>query len=371
MFGQFFIVVASNIASANNGICDVFYKTALFDEIHNKNKDKSSEVIKYEFCYAYNKLKSDKQNSKLSGNYEMIGGSASYGAEELESLGAEMCEKSFSSTMNDSNRDEYSKVVSEEGRKIVEACLQADTKGLRISTLNMGTEGTGPLTVALVWSPSGVKNDLKIHGITSIPSTDQLLCTGSLWKHRKGGKLEYGANESLNCANGSDDSVRVLIDTEAETLTFTLPPKAKPISNAHKKILNFIYDTPNKYDPVKLKAHTHDEFKSDLRSLTNLFNNFVDEIAINNLNQHFKFYKETYSDLGRAADFAEKRAEPINDGLPPEDAHIDHHLKFFTDFRTILSNLSFVHQQNNRINKSEADKFKQDVEKERFERVRN
>jgi len=361
------VALLVNTASANNGTCDVFYKTALFDEIRGTNTHKSNEVIKHELCYAYNRLKSDKQKGQVSGNYKLIGGSVQYGAEQLESIGTEMCEKNFSSTMTDSNRTNYSKVVSGEGRKIIEACLNADTKGLRISGLDMGTEGTGPLTVALVWSPSGVNSALTINEITWMPKTAQLFCSGSLWNHKNGGKLKLNKNETLNCTNDSDDFVRVVIDTAAEALTFNLPPKAKTISNAHKRILDFIYDTPYRYDSVQLAKHTHAEFKSDLIKLTDLFNNFVDDITTNNPdNQHFKFYKETYSDLDRAIELAKNRADPINGGLPVNDKYIDWHLSFFSDFKKILSNLSSLHHQNNSMNKADAGKFKDEVESARL-----
>ena len=311
--------------------CEVFYRTALYDEIHSKVKKESKYLSVKKFCSAYENSKSSASGAgfEFVVNNVPMGGSLSN--EERNTVASNICNSDLTDNIDNVDVDVLSKVVSPVGAEIVKECLKADAYGLKVEKLSFDLSGSNSLSISISWNPlKGSENDsLKIKQISVKPSNKKISCDGPLWDdfEKNGGRLKPNKVYGLTCSNLSDQSVLLTIYSDNGTLNFPIEPKNKDTCNVNKDIYDFAYGIPEDQDGIKStdkKANKTFIWQQDVNALILLYEKVLDNCG----KKGYEALDKAYFDLQEASHAAEKRF--IN--FPPIDPWHRSFFKAFNDY---------------------------------------
>ncbi len=307
--------------------CEVFYKTALYDEIHTKIKNTSKSFSLKEFCSAYESYKTKKNQGALNVIVKSLPVGGSLSLEDQTKVASNMCDKNITDTMDSTDVDIFKKIVSKEGSDIVKSCLDASAKGLKVKDFRINSNKLNNLTLSIVWNPpTGIKSDLIIKSIKLLPDeTKKISCSGSLWNLRKGGIVKQNINSSITCTNSSDSSAVLVMETTGETLIFPIEPSQTDLCPVQQKIADFIRSDPrDKNGNVITDGNVI--YKEDISNLVLLYEELITKCTSS---KDFNQYKMAHFDLVQASHVAQNRAVLTGD-------QIVWRLEFFDKYRAIL-----------------------------------
>lgn len=178
--------------------CSNLLTHGIYDYYRDQGQSSSLSEIRHDVCSAYQKYTQDKSSGQVDVSYTVFAAGGSFSAEQIESVGQQMCDLNYSYTTAAALQSRASAVISAAGVQAWQSCVAQYNAGLRVNT-DIADDGRAIDVSVYYIPPPGVPSYPTITDVIVNPP-EAMACQGSLLAAAQADTTLSGQAAQLACS---------------------------------------------------------------------------------------------------------------------------------------------------------------------------